>query len=120
MIASSFFCEIEYYVTHEKWRKEPNTIEYRQYDPCAYCGLPGESWDHIDSVRICPGKRKPSNIVRACKKCNTAKKSMKLIQFLVLTRYTNLLDERGISKFSYATPRWVFLRDLLRLLQALV
>ncbi len=55
-------------------------------DPCAYCGRPGGTVDHVD-----PRSRRPRglgsahgwlNVVGACARCNAAKRDSSLLAFL--------------------------------------
>jgi 5-methylcytosine-specific restriction endonuclease McrA len=57
----------------------------RQYDPCAYCAGPADTWDHIDA-RSRGGVNHPSNMTRACDPCNKKKYLTRLLPFLVKLR----------------------------------
>ncbi len=48
---------------------------------CAYCGGPGETWDHIIPVRL-GGETIPGNIVPACNSCNSSKGARPLSEWL--------------------------------------
>lgn len=51
-------------------------------DPCAYCGGPGGTVDHITAV-YCGGRAEPSNLTGACPRCNLDKGAMPLLGFLL-------------------------------------
>lgn len=54
----------------------------RLKDPCAYCGAPGTTNDHI-VPRSEGGSEGHSNIARACLDCNMKKGSTPLLLFLL-------------------------------------
>lgn len=51
-------------------------------DPCAYCGAPSETWDHVRPVSK-GGADHPDNKVRACLRCNQEKSDTDLLQFML-------------------------------------
>jgi 5-methylcytosine-specific restriction endonuclease McrA len=62
----------------------PPTIEHLQEllkQPCAYCDQPSEHIDHIIPIAK-GGLHDISNVVGACKPCNTSKKDKDLLTFL--------------------------------------
>lgn len=52
-------------------------------DPCAYCGEPGDTYDHI-TPRKRGGGHDEGNLARACSSCNYEKSSRELLMFLTL------------------------------------
>jgi 5-methylcytosine-specific restriction endonuclease McrA len=52
-----------------------------QYDPCAYCARPSESWDHLEP-RSRGGRTHADNLIRACLPCNHAKGVASLLHYL--------------------------------------
>lgn len=50
-------------------------------DPCAYCGRPSETVDHLQPTSA-GGHRGWPNEVGACRACNEAKAAMPLLRFL--------------------------------------
>jgi hypothetical protein len=69
--------EIEHYVATEAWRREPTWVALRYNDPCAYCGGPADTWDHLDPVG---GQQ--HNLTRACERCNVLKGRTPVLLFL--------------------------------------
>lgn len=64
--------------------KDPETILYLDViskDPCAYCGAPSESTDHIDPISK-GGLNHWTNYTPACKSCNSAKHDKSLLLYL--------------------------------------
>jgi len=57
-------------------------------DPCAYCGGPGGTVDHVEPrsrpVRGLGGAHVWLNVVGACQRCNGAKADRSLLRFLRL------------------------------------
>lgn len=51
-------------------------------DPCAYCGGPSETVEHVIPVSA-GGKRSPGNEVGACVSCNASKSNTPLLRFLI-------------------------------------
>lgn len=59
-------------------------------DPCAYCGGPSESVDHVEPVRMNlrlialtgVGANNWSNIAPSCRRCNREKGDLRLVEFL--------------------------------------
>lgn len=56
---------------------------YRSNDPCAYCGWPADSWDHIEPVGRGGSAASSANVTRACKSCNMKKGNLSLLKFFV-------------------------------------
>ena len=54
------------------WRKLRKEILHRDLGICAYCGKAATSVDHI-TPRALGGKSEESNLVSACKRCNSRK-----------------------------------------------
>lgn len=50
-------------------------------DPCAYCGMPSESIEHVDPVSR-GGTNDCDNVVGACMDCNRRKNCKTLLEFL--------------------------------------
>lgn len=55
-------------------------------DPCAYCGASGGCIDHIDPT-VLGGADDESNVVAACRHCNSTKGGKLLLAFLVYRRW---------------------------------
>jgi 5-methylcytosine-specific restriction endonuclease McrA len=53
-------------------------------DPCAYCGGPASTTDHIVSLSA-GGRHEPDNLANACLSCNASKRDKPLLIYL-LTR----------------------------------
>lgn len=51
-------------------------------DPCVYCGQPATSLDHIDPIAR-GGDGDLTNIAPSCGRCNSAKRDLPLLQFLI-------------------------------------
>lgn len=71
----------------KRWRRGgPGIVRWVRHvlhrDPCAYCGGPGGSVDHIVPVRH-GGIADPTNLTSACAACNTVKGETPLLQFLL-------------------------------------
>jgi 5-methylcytosine-specific restriction endonuclease McrA len=59
-------------------------VEYKRAmrrDPCAYCGKPSSSTDHIQPTAN-EGKNEWTNMTGACHSCNISKWTMPLLLFL--------------------------------------
>lgn len=52
-------------------------------DPCAYCGGPADTWDHI-TPRKRGGGHSDDNLCRVCFPCNSEKSSRTLLTFLAI------------------------------------
>ena len=50
-------------------------------DPCAYCGGPADTLDHIVAT-VAGGQDTEDNLTGACRRCNSAKKDRPLLAFL--------------------------------------
>lgn len=70
--------------------KERMSTESRWYigvlreDPCAYCGGPGGTIDHI-VPKFSAGENQWSNFTSACFGCNNRKKARPLLAYLLTT-----------------------------------
>lgn len=64
---------------HERW----GSVLRR--DPCAYCGAPSNDVDHIVPLAR-DGEWGASNLIGACKSCNSSKQARPLLAFLILRR----------------------------------
>jgi len=51
-------------------------------DPCAYCGAPSRTVDHIVPM-VAGGTANPDNLTAACQACNGAKADSSLLEFLL-------------------------------------
>jgi 5-methylcytosine-specific restriction endonuclease McrA len=51
-------------------------------DPCAYCGGPGGSLDHISSL-VDGGQHDWTNLTGACQRCNKSKGAKPLLEYLL-------------------------------------
>jgi 5-methylcytosine-specific restriction endonuclease McrA len=63
----------------------PEAIAYREFiqgDPCAYCGGPADSTDHILPVAL-GGLSTADNLTAACTICNSRKRDRTLLDFLL-------------------------------------
>lgn len=88
--------------------------EILRRDPCAYCGGPGGTVDHIVPVlrktkHYRNGKGETAtttNGTGSCADCNGSKKSLKLIEFL--------LDPEGAHKAQAAERRAFHIREQLK------
>jgi 5-methylcytosine-specific restriction endonuclease McrA len=56
---------------------------YLRVDPCAWCGGPGGTIDHI-TARARGGTHSPDNLTGACAACNEAKGLWPLLVFMLL------------------------------------
>jgi hypothetical protein len=56
---------------------------YRANDPCAYCGWPSDTWDHIEPMGRGGSAASSSNVTRSCASCNQKKGSLTLLEFLI-------------------------------------
>ncbi len=74
---------LDKYVEKEWFRDDLTlTREHREKDPCFYCGRTTKlSWDHI--VPQAKGGKDFCNLTRACRKCNSKKASLNLLEFMV-------------------------------------
>lgn len=61
---------------------EADEVKIIRRDPCAYCGDPGGTVDHIVPI-IDGGPGDWANIAGACLSCNSAKSTMSLLTFLL-------------------------------------
>ena len=68
-------------------------------DPCSYCGDAGGEMDHI-LPRVRRGATSWQNVTGACRRCNVAKGSQKLMQFLVGQRPGGVYIRTTTSKFA--------------------
>ena len=80
-------------------------------DPCAYCGGSGGGADHI-RARVRGGPHTWDNLTGACRRCNVAKSSQTLLQFLVGQQHTGLTLRTGTARLgelivAVADPRVV-------------
>lgn len=57
-------------------------IEVVQRDPCAYCGAPSETVDHVDAISR-GGSASWTNLTAACGPCNTSKFTAPLLLSLL-------------------------------------
>lgn len=60
-------------------------LAYRLADPCVYCGAPSEHWDHMES-RHRGGWNHIDNLIRACARCNTSKRTRSPLVYLAMRR----------------------------------
>jgi 5-methylcytosine-specific restriction endonuclease McrA len=58
-------------------------LAWMRGDPCAYCGAPADTWDHLNP-RKRGGNNSDNNMARACHSCNHEKTSRTLLMFLVI------------------------------------
>lgn len=80
------------------------------YDPCAYCGAPGHTYDHIvprpDRKRL----RVPYNVwwnkTRACMACNRTKRCAPLFVFLLAMKEGRGNHERVRRKMTELWREW--------------
>jgi hypothetical protein len=75
------------------WKQFPESLEYVfiiANDPCAYCGVPMQSVDHIVPVAR-GGSGEWMNLAPACLSCNSSKCDDPLLAFLLRTRDTRML-----------------------------
>jgi 5-methylcytosine-specific restriction endonuclease McrA len=63
------------------WAGAQPDVSLMRTDPCAYCGRPGETYDHI-VPRYDGGKNSYDNVTRACLSCNARKNNRPLLLFL--------------------------------------
>ncbi len=69
-------------------RVETADAETREYaevirqDPCAYCGVPSDTLDHILPISA-GGRNHWSNLAPACRSCNSGKKDRPLLLALL-------------------------------------
>ena len=54
-----------------------------KHDPCAYCGGPANTRDHVIPKGMGGGNLGYQNVVMACRKCNQAKGNKPLLRFLL-------------------------------------
>lgn len=73
-------------------------VSYLLRDPCAYCGAPSETFDHIHPQAL-GGNHDWQNVVGACRRCNSSKQDTSLLLFL-LRRLAPRIGE-GDDLFSY-------------------
>lgn len=65
-----------------KARYKSKGVGYLSADPCAYCGADSEHVDHI-VPRAAGGSDEWDNLTASCKRCNLAKGTTSLLQFLL-------------------------------------
>lgn len=87
----------------EQWRS------VLRADPCAYCGEPSATVDHIVALGA-SGQDKWDNLTGACKSCNTQKATHPLWQFLMVTRRYEAIEwarkaqgDKRVTPFDYAS-----------------
>lgn len=59
-----------------------DVVDALHLDPCAYCGAPADTLDHIEATRL-GGAHDLSNLAAACASCNSRKQTVPLLQFLL-------------------------------------
>ena len=66
-------------------------------DPCAYCGSPGGSLDHIDA-KDRGGSDADDNLTGACHDCNSRKWTTPLLRFLLVQRIEEELQPLEVER----------------------
>jgi hypothetical protein len=61
----------------------PHTVDLLRADPCAYCGGPGGTIDHIVPIGGDGEKSPVANCTGACENCNHRKSHKPLLRFLL-------------------------------------
>jgi hypothetical protein len=62
-------------------RRFPKALDYLRHDPCAYCGGPADTLDHI-VARSNGGDDDWTNATACCRACNTGKYDRSVLRFM--------------------------------------
>jgi 5-methylcytosine-specific restriction endonuclease McrA len=103
-----------------KWRAqraEHQAIRWENVlraDPCAYCGEPGETIDHIEPLSRDGRFGYTLNGTSCCSRCNNRKADLSLLHFLNRTVWTQIVER---PKLPEAPRKSIFSDDQIQFLR---